>query len=281
MLIYFSDYLATVAKHQQINQVGKLLKMIVIMMIFLLYHSIEGFQEANQPKSKFQRTIDQMQNNFAAKICLKYSFGLIFQLFKFIVQNFQQEALNVICPIFYFFASYQNIAGYFFENFNNFLPIIKKLQILLMQKFEEMNQKLMMSEATIHESFQTELFSSDKDLLGFIPLNTFFSTQKTQYKTSVLSAEQQSVSKLFVLREIIEKFNDYLNVPSKDLNLEQYGNCNNKAKEFEQAFQVDDKANLPDKSKMLIVLDGQNVAMRHGEMNQQFSSRGLEIVYEY
>ena len=36
-----------------------------------------------------------------------------------------------------------------------------------------------MTEASLNESFSTELFSTDKDLLGFIPLNTFFTNYKT------------------------------------------------------------------------------------------------------
>ena len=46
MLIYFSDYLNGLLKQKNIEQEAKLLKMIVIMMIFLLYHSIEGFQDS-------------------------------------------------------------------------------------------------------------------------------------------------------------------------------------------------------------------------------------------
>ena len=47
----------------------------------------------------------------------------------------------------------------------------------------------MINEEILDKCFKNELLSSDKDLLGFIPLNTFFTNYKTEYKISQLNVE--------------------------------------------------------------------------------------------
>ena len=117
------------------------------------------------------------------------------------------------------------------------------------------------------------LLPEDSSIIGFLPLHHFYIEKKAFCNTQAQQGEEMAVRMKSVkdlAKEVLEYCEDEEKVNSED---EFFGLSSN-----EKAFDFPGLT-FEENSKQLVVIDGPNVAVRHG--NGNFSCKGLRIALSY
>ena len=132
----------------------------------------------------------------------------------------------------------------------------------------------------------SSMIFEENQVLGYLPLRSYFENRKDQQSgQKKCPVEKEELVRSLIYRECLEELYCTYNHISKEMNVselaitETYENITNDI--FNQIDNLNSGSTLIRmKAKPLIVLDAQNVAMRHG-LNQRFSCKGIEIAVQY
>lgn len=322
MIWFLGKYLDILKVNEQIQtqREGTIMSYVVIIVIFSLYNTIEGYSDEQKYDAKrLKKTIPQMETSDFMKECLKFSFGILSNFMDLIIQIDDENYLNLIFPVVYYLMEYKNQCAYFFANFKQFQKIMNKLYYRLRDRYT----KLKVEQADFAATLKTCLLPNEASLLGFIPLKAFFSQFKSQFTPFAGPKEQVYALKLFQIITLLPELkgfalcdeSDVFKLEQKDGEEEKKFNIlsdfnilgdssgqqfiwDQKEEKKEELFEDEDDLkqdirkeiedsfkNLPTQhelnvQKTLIVVDGMNVAIRHGR-DKRFSSKGLKIAIDY
>ena len=123
-------------------------------------------------------------------------------------------------------------------------------------------------------------------LIGFLPLSSYFSTKKDVKAGTKCPQEQEDLIRALILKDALDKlgctYDKMKEKKSKSAKKKKEGRS--KSEEEDMFSQIDslntDQIVKNVTSKPLIVMDAQNVAMRHGK-DKFFSVKGIQIALTY
>lgn len=120
-----------------------------------------------------------MSENLMMNECLKFSYALISNFVEVLFHTQNENYISLILPIYYYLSEYTHVSDFFFKKFPSFLSLSKKLYINLKKKLEnEMALKEELTEDYLENICVRYIFMSEINLLGFLPLESFFKNQK-------------------------------------------------------------------------------------------------------
>ncbi|KRX00081.1 hypothetical protein PPERSA_07278 [Pseudocohnilembus persalinus] len=238
---YLHAYIQAIRKNDnnEINhqKEGTMLSYIVILCIFLLFYTIEGFSADQKfDEKKLKKTIHQMESDDFMKATLKFCFGIISSIIEISITIDDEIYINAVLPFFYYFSIYKNQSKFFFENFKAFQKLInkynqiirKRLQIKIqenqnllqleqneqIQEQEQKNENLSQNQEQqpnqqnlnqdniLEQKFRNYALNYEQNLLGFIPLKLFFQQNKEKFQTEK-DQTLNYILKLFAIQKII------------------------------------------------------------------------------
>ncbi|EGR27697.1 hypothetical protein IMG5_190530 [Ichthyophthirius multifiliis] len=261
------QYLLTQISQEKLEKECILLQFIVNIIIFTLNKFQEHIQEINDLSVKI------LEQNQIASECLKFTYGLLNHIFELYTVDPNKYSINLVLPILYYFIENQVIAEYLFSKYPGQMSLFNIILQKTQKKFDQIIQNFQTEEIDFEELASNYLNDLEMDIIGYKPLYSYF--EKYKKKKLVLGdINLMFPVKLFIIKTQMEKIKSFVKQ-------EEGQNIQNEEEledDFQQLFFMNKNKIIPQK-KLLIIIDGMNVAIRFGQ--SQFSSKGIQIAVDF
>jgi len=203
MFQYLQQYIVLLKSvdKAELQREATLLQFTVVMIIFTMFYSVEGFNHSEKfDMKKLKKTVPQMEENAIAKECLKFSYGFFCNILQLVLSSEHELFLDVILPMVYFLSEYKNHTLYIFQNFKAFQNIMNKLLKVVSERLKRSSS---LTAEAMEELAANHIMYVEANLVGFIPLKSFFFKSKKKF---VLLADDKNTFalKLYQVKKLVE-----------------------------------------------------------------------------
>eukprot|EP01017_Pseudomicrothorax_dubius_P008671 TRINITY_DN12867_c0_g1_i2.p1 TRINITY_DN12867_c0_g1~~TRINITY_DN12867_c0_g1_i2.p1 ORF type:complete len:501 (+),score=87.67 TRINITY_DN12867_c0_g1_i2:731-2233(+) len=270
MLLLLTSHLKALPQAQNHKMEANLLSYIVLITLFSLYNQVFQYKGSeNSPKDGVVKDLDRDE---ITRECLRYGGAILSKIFHARLLTLDDAYVNVFLPVMYFLVSNTQFTTHFKTHGEGFRTGLDSLLRDLTNSGQEIPSEE--SQRAGKQEFAQCILLMDRFLLGFRPLTAYFTSAKTE---AVVSKRADSRYLLTLL--LLELGADPI---LAELAPESTLTRDEEDEEVKDHLEIlgQMSANVREsREKNLIVIDGQNVAVRYG--GDRFRSKGIKLAVEY
>lgn len=203
----YIHYLITDGKTKDNSNELSLFQQVVMLIVYALYNSIQGYNPKDDDPNKFlnppEKKFTELASDDLAKECLKYSYAILYHILELIITNFNENTINIIMPFFYYAIEHKSVIDYLLTTYKNLKDKLTKFNEKIKANFEIESEKLNKNRDELSKICEESLFSSDKILLGYIPIMKYVEKRKI-YQKKLADENVQFACKILTLEIILD-----------------------------------------------------------------------------
>lgn len=290
MFEYLEKYIhyLIIDKSPKTGSEASLLQQVIMLLVFSLYNTIQEYNPAEDPADKYltpsEKKFTELSGSDLTKECIKYSYAIVFHIMELVSQTFEDSFISIILPFLYYSVEHRSVFDYMVSNYKLLKDKMTALNIKSSEVLAKQLQEQQLTKEGIQRLLDENIFPSDKLILGYIPIQLYFHKRKTWEKKAMPEGMEQNVAKVLHLNNLLTSLGcvkEESKEDKKDLFNLDHITTDNLDEDSKRHMNVMGGWSMGSetKDKHLIILDGQNIAIRYGDT--RFSSLGLKIAIDY
>jgi hypothetical protein len=145
----------------------------------------------------------ELSSNDLAKECLKYSYGIIYHILEVVLSSKDEHYLGIIIPLLYYFCEHKSVIDYMLSTYKQLEEKFKLLHSYCLEYLRSQEKELE-GQANAGELARDYILSSDKLVLGFIPVMKYIERHELYKKRLLQGENEEKLIKWHLVADLID-----------------------------------------------------------------------------